>query len=168
MVYPCDSSEAGINPASKSRSSDGREREGPTGDDARRLRRSENSRRHPMQEESIAVHAASSCWQVGLAPLGAARRDFNLVSTEADQGQSRHGNWLTMPIVTRSEEMIFPFQHRWAAGLMLLMLLTGCDYYAKPNRPVPEQFEAMFLDGGVLNRFVLSGKPWVISIWVPG
>ena len=51
---------------------------------------------------------------------------------------------------------------------MLLMLLTGCDYYAKPNRPVPEQFEAMFLDGGVLNRFVLSGKPWVISIWGPG
>ena len=73
-----------------------------------------------------------------------------------------------MPIVSRPEEMIFPFQHRWAAGLMLLMLLTGCDYYAKPNRPVPEQFEAMFLDGGVLNRFVLSGKPWVISIWVPG
>ena len=73
-----------------------------------------------------------------------------------------------MPIVTRPEEMIFPFQHRWAPGLMLIMLLTGCDYYAKPNRPVPEQFEAMFLDGGVLNRFVLSGKPWVISIWVPG
>ena len=51
---------------------------------------------------------------------------------------------------------------------MLMMLLTGCDYYAKPHRPVPEQFEAVFLDGGVLNRFVLSGKPWVISIWVPG
>ncbi len=51
---------------------------------------------------------------------------------------------------------------------MLLMLLTGCDYYAKPNRPVPEQFEAKFLDGGVLDRSVLSGKPWVISIWVPG
>jgi hypothetical protein len=51
---------------------------------------------------------------------------------------------------------------------MLLIFLTGCDYYAKPNRPVPERFEAEFLDGGVLDRSVLSGKPWVISIWVPG
>jgi hypothetical protein len=64
--------------------------------------------------------------------------------------------------------MIFPFQHRWSAGLVLLIFLTGCDYYAKPNRPVPERFEAEFLDGGVLDQSVLSGKPWVISIWVPG
>jgi outer membrane lipopolysaccharide assembly protein LptE/RlpB len=52
--------------------------------------------------------------------------------------------------------------------LMLLTGLTGCDYYAKPNRPVPEQFEAQLLDGGTLNRSALYGKPWVISIWVPG
>src|ERR1700687_5294925 len=62
-------------------------------------------------------------------------------------------------------------QQRWSARLLLLMLvsgLTGCDYYAKPNRPAPEQLEAQLLDGGTLDRSALSGKPWVISIWVPG
>jgi hypothetical protein len=51
---------------------------------------------------------------------------------------------------------------------MLLIGLAGCDYYAKPTRPVPDHFEAQLLDRGTLDGSALAGKPWVISIWVPG
>jgi hypothetical protein len=50
----------------------------------------------------------------------------------------------------------------------LLGASFGCDRYAKPLRPVPEQFEAQFLDGSALDGRVFSGQPWVLELWVPG
>ncbi len=52
--------------------------------------------------------------------------------------------------------------------LLALMLVAGCEYYAKPNRPVPDSFEARYLDGTKLNAAALQGVPSVISVWVPG
>ncbi len=48
------------------------------------------------------------------------------------------------------------------------MLVAGCEYYAKPNRPVPDSFEARYLDGTKLDAAALQGVPLVISVWVPG
>lgn len=46
--------------------------------------------------------------------------------------------------------------------------LAGCDQYAKPNRPLPDSLVLHTLDGATLRPSDLAGKPWVISIWVPG
>ncbi len=51
----------------------------------------------------------------------------------------------------------------WSVALFFL----GCDYYAKPNRPLPSTFEARFLDGSPLDAEILRGKPTVINVWVP-
>ena len=51
---------------------------------------------------------------------------------------------------------------------LLALFSVACDYYAKPNRPLPSSFEAKFLDGSPLDAEVLRGKPAVINIWVPG
>ncbi len=57
---------------------------------------------------------------------------------------------------------------RLCVGLWSLALLSvGCEYYAKPNRPLPSSFEAKFLDGSPLDAEVLRGKPAVINVWVP-
>ena len=48
------------------------------------------------------------------------------------------------------------------------LLLAGCDKYQKPFKPLPETFSATALDGQKVRRADLLGKPWVISIWVPG
>ena len=57
---------------------------------------------------------------------------------------------------------------RLCVGLSLVTLFSvGCEYYAKPNRPLPTGFEAAFLDGSLLNAEVLRGKPAVINVWVP-
>jgi len=49
----------------------------------------------------------------------------------------------------------------------LALFSVACEYYAKPNRPLPSSFEAKFLDGSPLNAEILRGKPAVINIWVP-
>ncbi len=49
-----------------------------------------------------------------------------------------------------------------------LLLATGCEYYDKPFKPIPENFEITTLEGKVLRRSDLVGKPWVINVWVPG
>ena len=52
--------------------------------------------------------------------------------------------------------------------LLALLGLVGCDVYERPNRPVPEWFRATTLDGEVIDRAALEGKPWIINIWIPG
>ena len=42
-----------------------------------------------------------------------------------------------------------------AAVLLLGIAGLGCDYYEKPNRPLPT-VESM------------KGHPWIISVWLPG
>ncbi|MGA9520553.1 MAG: TlpA disulfide reductase family protein [Myxococcaceae bacterium] len=53
-------------------------------------------------------------------------------------------------------------------ALASLLLTAGCEYYEKPFKPIPDSFEITTLDGTVLRRSDLLGKPWVINIWVPG
>jgi thiol-disulfide isomerase/thioredoxin len=56
---------------------------------------------------------------------------------------------------------------RWCF-LALSFSMLGCEYYDKPNRPMPADFEARRADGSLLRVEDLKGKPWVISIWAPG
>ena len=55
-----------------------------------------------------------------------------------------------------------------AAALLSVLLLSGCEYYDKPNRPLPANLSLTTLDGATLTREELVGKPWVINLWVPG
>lgn len=55
-----------------------------------------------------------------------------------------------------------------AALLLLLIACAGCEYYDRPNRPVPEDFKAVLLTGKVIDRHALKGRPWVVALWVPG
>lgn len=50
----------------------------------------------------------------------------------------------------------------------VLAILTGCEYYERPNRPLPRDFSATTLAGQALRGSDLRGKPWVIALWVPG
>jgi hypothetical protein len=52
--------------------------------------------------------------------------------------------------------------------VFLLTVATGCDYYARPRRPLPVSFVVKTLEGGLLNVEALRGKPWVINLWRPG
>jgi hypothetical protein len=54
------------------------------------------------------------------------------------------------------------------ALLVASTLAAGCERVERPNRPVPESFEAKALDGTKWTRETLSGQPWVINLWVPG
>jgi hypothetical protein len=47
-------------------------------------------------------------------------------------------------------------------------LASGCEYYGKPNRPIPDGFKAVMLSGKVLDGPEMKGRPWVINLWVPG
>lgn len=49
-----------------------------------------------------------------------------------------------------------------------LFLFPGCEYYAKPNRPLPPTFSVRTLEGTALGRSDFAGKPWVINLWAPG
>ncbi len=49
-----------------------------------------------------------------------------------------------------------------------LLLAAGCEYYDKPFKPLPDDFEITTLEGKVFRRSDLVGRPWVINIWVPG
>jgi hypothetical protein len=51
--------------------------------------------------------------------------------------------------------------------LLLVVLAPGCDVYERPNRPVPDSFQAHFLDGAPLDAQTLQGRPWVVALWVP-
>ncbi len=52
--------------------------------------------------------------------------------------------------------------------LLLALTVSACDYYAKPNRPLPLDFKAIMLDGTRLDRDGMTGRAWVIALWVPG
>jgi hypothetical protein len=56
------------------------------------------------------------------------------------------------------------------ASLAALAILigAGCEYYDKPQRPLPPGMQFTTLDGVSLDRQTLRGKPWVIALWVPG
>lgn len=56
----------------------------------------------------------------------------------------------------------------WVAVVVGVAALAGCDRYQKPLKPLPDNFEAVGLDGTRLRKQDLLGKPWVINIWVPG
>ncbi len=49
----------------------------------------------------------------------------------------------------------------------LSLLASGCEYYDKPRRPLPADFQARLLDGTLVGTEQLRGKPWVIHLWVP-
>lgn len=55
---------------------------------------------------------------------------------------------------------------RWL--LLLIPLLSACEVYDKPRRPVGENFRARTLDGEVVDASTLRGRPWVVNVWVPG
>ncbi|MBX7114138.1 MAG: TlpA family protein disulfide reductase [Myxococcaceae bacterium] len=57
---------------------------------------------------------------------------------------------------------------RTAAASALLLLVAGCDHVERPGRPFPDTFVARTLDGKVVDRSTLKGKPWVLNIWLPG
>lgn len=57
---------------------------------------------------------------------------------------------------------------RLLALLPALLAAAGCGYYDKPNKPLPEDFKVVTLDGKTLSRSDFVGKPWLINIWVPG
>jgi hypothetical protein len=61
-----------------------------------------------------------------------------------------------------------PMRSRFALFVFLLGLAPGCDYYARPYRPLPETFMVKTLEGALLNVESLRGKPWVINLWMPG
>ncbi len=54
-----------------------------------------------------------------------------------------------------------------AALLALVLLSAACEYYDRPNRPVPRDFRAVTLGGKVVDRAKMRGQPWVIGLWVP-
>jgi hypothetical protein len=54
------------------------------------------------------------------------------------------------------------------AVLALVSVLAGCENYARPNRPVPTDFHAEYLDGSPLSAADLTGSPTVLNLWVPG
>jgi hypothetical protein len=56
----------------------------------------------------------------------------------------------------------------WVAATWLLTLGIACEPVTRPNRFLPENFKARILDGQRLDRASLTGKPWVIKLWVPG
>lgn len=51
--------------------------------------------------------------------------------------------------------------------LMMVGLLTGCDVYDRPNRPLPP-LKATLLDGRPVASYLQPGQPTVINLWVPG
>jgi hypothetical protein len=52
--------------------------------------------------------------------------------------------------------------------LWFALAVAACDYYDKPNRPLPPDFKAVMLDGTKLDREGMKGQAWVIALWVPG
>ena len=52
--------------------------------------------------------------------------------------------------------------------LVLLLLLSACDYYERPNRVIPRDFKAHTLAGDRVDWETFTGKPWVVVLWVPG
>jgi hypothetical protein len=52
--------------------------------------------------------------------------------------------------------------------VLVLVLAAGCDYYAKPYRPLPATFAVATLDDRSVTREAMRGKPWVINVWLPG
>ncbi len=57
---------------------------------------------------------------------------------------------------------------RAAAPLLaLLALLSGCEVADRVNRPLPETFAVRTSDGRRLTKADLSGKAWVLPLWVP-
>ena len=53
------------------------------------------------------------------------------------------------------------------AVVALGALVTGCDSYERPNRPLPSTFLARTLDGALVSPSELRGKPWVVNLWLP-
>ena len=47
------------------------------------------------------------------------------------------------------------------------LLLAGCAGYDRLNRPFPD-IHAATLEGRVLDRESLRGRPWLIQLWLPG
>ena len=47
------------------------------------------------------------------------------------------------------------------------LLGTGCEYYEKPNRPMPD-LGLVALDGTPITLESMKGTAWVINIWLPG
>ena len=54
-----------------------------------------------------------------------------------------------------------------AAMLALAALSTGCDHYETPNQPFPD-LGLKTLEGESISAASFQGKPWVISVWLPG
>ena len=52
-----------------------------------------------------------------------------------------------------------------AARITVLVFLAGCTYRLPPR---PLQLTATGLDGKVISAATLQGKPYVISLWLPG
>ncbi|MFZ5469144.1 MAG: TlpA family protein disulfide reductase [Myxococcota bacterium] len=52
--------------------------------------------------------------------------------------------------------------------LFAAVAVLGCDLYEKPNHPVPKDFEARTLGGKTFYAADFKGKPWVVTVWVPG
>ena len=52
--------------------------------------------------------------------------------------------------------------------LLAALWLSGCEVVDRPNRPVPSEFSATMLDGGLIGRGELKGHPWVVNFWLPG
>lgn len=48
------------------------------------------------------------------------------------------------------------------------LVAGGCEYYDKPNLPLPRDFRVVTLGGKVLDRAELKGRPAVLAFWVPG
>ncbi|HEY8211252.1 MAG TPA: hypothetical protein VIG99_27400 [Myxococcaceae bacterium] len=55
---------------------------------------------------------------------------------------------------------------RLAFALGTLALAAGCDPIDRVNRPLPQHFSLQGLTGRV-ERESLSGRPWVVELWVP-
>ncbi|HVE84820.1 MAG TPA: hypothetical protein VND93_18315 [Myxococcales bacterium] len=52
--------------------------------------------------------------------------------------------------------------------LAFLFLAAGCDRVDRVNRPLPESFALKALDGRRMERASFVGRPWVMSLWLPG
>ena len=51
----------------------------------------------------------------------------------------------------------------------LVAAVAGCERYDRPNRPVPAEFKARLVGGAeVVNQSTFMGRPWVVTLWVPG
>ena len=57
---------------------------------------------------------------------------------------------------------------RFPLLVFLVSVASGCDYYAKPHRSLPDSFQVQTLEGGQLDVQAMHGKPWVINLWMPG